>query len=230
MKIIEETGICTCCGSFVEYRYGDENFSLINKDLENYKKYKDFYVFRCPKCGFISNDISGVEGVLFGDIINRSLEFKNALSYKYLKGLDTELYDCHSQEIPANLYEAYSFVCLVSKDYEKYIRSLNKSIELKEIMLNRYKDSQFELGGEEDNDDEYEELYNLIKNSIYENRQQIIFYYTQLERSNVFLDLIYVENLAKVNEKEQAKKVFNELDKKYIFDKDLMIYFKDLIS
>lgn len=229
MRIVEDEGFCTCCGNLAEYKFGDENYSLVTKDLSNYKNYKDIYVYKCPNCGFISTDITGVEGVLFGDIRN-SLEYKNALNYKYLEGLDKELYNNHSDEVPANLYEAYSFICLASSDYEKYIRVINKTIELKEIMVKKYRHSQDELGGEEDNDDLYDKLDEMIKNSIETNRKQIDFYYTQLEHKSFFANLIYIENMAKMDKKEEANKLFNKLSKSILIKEDLKKYFYEILK
>ncbi len=229
MNILEDEGFCTCCGNFATYSYGDENYSLITKDLSNYNKYKDIYVYRCPNCGFISTDITGIEGVLYGEVLN-SLEFKNTLKYKYLEGLDKELYNNHSSEIPANIYEAYSFVCIEAKDYEKLVRVINKTIELKTIMANRYRKSQDELGGEEDNDDLYDKLDKLIKDSIEINSKQIDFYFSQLDRSNIFLKLIYIENLARLGKKEEAKKLFQKITNKYLLKDDLKIYIADSIK
>lgn len=229
MKILQDEGICTCCGAYSEYYYGDENYSFVNKDLENYKKYKDIYVYQCPACGFISTDITGVEGVMCGDIKN-SLEYKEALNYTYLNGLDKELYDNHSSEIPANLYEAYAYVCLKENEYEKFIRALYKAIDLKLIMARRYRRSQDELGGEEDNDDLYDELDKLIKQSIEANRRQIDYYFTQLETKNVFINLIYIENLVAIGKKSEAKQFYNQINKNYMLKEDLKKYFNDLVK
>lgn len=229
MKILENAGICTCCGNFAEYQYGDENFSLMEKNLENYQNYKDVYVYQCPKCGFISTDITGLEGVVFGNVKN-SLEFQNALSYSYLKGLDTELYDNHSLEIPANLYDAYSLVCLANKDYEKLVRTLNKAVELKQIMAQRYRYSQDELGGEENNDADYDKLNALIEDNIAFNRMQIDFYFSKIEHKNEFLILLYIENLVALGQKEKARKVFDTLSKSVLLKNDLQKYMLGLLE
>lgn len=228
MKIVEDTGFCTCCGNYADYNYGDENFSLITKDLANYNKYKDIYVYKCPNCGFISTDIVGEEGVMFGEVKN-SLEYKNALTYNYLNGLDEDLYDNHSAEVPANLYEAYSFVCLAAHDYEKYVRTVNKAIELKEVMIRKYQKSQYELGGEEENDDEYEELYNLINQSIKTNAEQIDFYYSQAEQPTFFLKLLYIENLVRLGKKAEALGLFSSAIKSTIIKNDLKEYFNEIL-
>ena len=189
MKIKQDEGFCTCCGNFSEYNYGDEDHSFVTKDLNNYNKYKDLYVYECPNCGFVSTDITGVEGVMFGEV-RHNLEFRNSLNYTYLNGLDKELDNHHSEEVPANLYEAYSYICLAAEDYEKYLRTVNKAVELKYIMAKKYRRSQDELGGEEDNDDLYDALDKLIKDSIDFNKKQIDYYFTQIENKNVFVKLL----------------------------------------
>lgn len=229
MKIKQDEGICTCCGTYSEYMYGDEDYSIVNKDLTNYNNYKNIYVYQCPNCGFISTDITGVEGVMCGDI-KRTLEYKEALNYTYLNGLDKELYDNHSAEVPANLYEAYAYVCLKEKEYEKFIRALYKAIDLKLIMARKYRRSQDELGGEEDNDDLYDDLDKLIKQSIEANRKQIDYYYTQIENKNIFTKLIYIENLAAMDKKVEAKQTFNQIIKSYMLKEDLKNYINNILK
>lgn len=229
MKILQDEGLCSCCGAYAEYMYGDEDYSLVNKDLTSYNNYKNIYVYQCPNCGFISTDITGVEGVMCGDV-KGNLEFKEALNYSYLNGLDKELYDNHSASVPANLYEAYAYVCLKEKDYEKFVRSLNKAIELKLIMARKYRRSQDELGGEEDNDDLYDDLDKLINQSIEANRKQIDYYYTQIENKNLFVKLLYIENLIALNKKQDATNLYNILEKSYVIKNDLKSYFNNLLK
>lgn len=229
MKILQDEGFCTCCGNYSEYNYGDENYSMVTKDLNNYNKYKDVYVYKCPNCNFISTDITGVEGVIFGQVRN-SLEYRNALSYADYHGLDQLLYNKHSSEVPANLYEAYAFICLASKDYEKYIRIVNKAIELNQLMLRKYTRSQDELGGEEENDDQYDKLYGLIKANIKTHCEQIGFYFTQIERPSFFAKMLYIENLCKLDKKEEAQALFNKISKKTLMQADLKNYFLQKIN
>lgn len=229
MKIINDEGFCTCCGTYGELKYGQENFSIIKKDLANYKKYKDVFVYECKNCGFISVNIGGEEGVLYGDVKD-TYEYKQIYNYAYLNGLDTELYDNHSQEVPANLYEAYSLIALKQKNYELYIRIINKVIELKEIMARKYRRSQDELGGEEENDDEYDKLDNLIKLSIESNRKQIDYYFDFIENKSLYTKLLYIENMYAMGEKAKAKVLYEKLDKKIIFEEDLEQYFEQLLN
>lgn len=232
MKIIQDEGFCTCCGNYSEYNYGDENYSLLAKDLKSYNNYKDIYVYRCPKCGFISTDITGVEGVMYG-VVRNSLEYKNAFNCEYLQGLQNEsICEDLTKVVPANYYEAYSFVCLAEKDYEKYIRTVAKAIELKEVLIRKYKAEQDEDSLEDDEEikDYYNEVIDLINKSIQTNRQQIDFYFTQTESKNLFLKLMYLENLAKLNKKEEAQTLFNKLNKNILLKEDLKQYFIDLLK
>ena len=140
------------------------------------------------------------------------------------------MYDNHSASVPANLYEAYAYVCLKEKDYEKFVRSLNKAIELKLIMARKYRRSQDELGGEEDNDDLYDDLDKLINQSIEANRKQIDYYYTQIENKNLFVKLLYIENLIALNKKQDATNLYNILEKSYVIKNDLKSYFNNLLK
>ena len=224
MRIVEDQGFCTCCGRFADFKYGEENYSLIKKNLDNYKKYKDIFVFQCRTCGFVSTNLTAEEGVLYGDVKD-SYEFKQLINYSYLNELDKELYDNHSQDVPANLYEAYSLVAM-----QTFIRSLNKSIELKLIMARKYKISKDELGGEEENDDEYEELDSLIKQSVLSNRKQIEHYFDYVENKNVFLKLIKIENLIGLNENATALKLYTDILRCNKLEPDLKKYFEQLLK
>ena len=228
MKIIEDEGFCTSCGRHLDFNYGEENFSLITKDFKNYNNYKDIYVYSCPNCNFVSTNISSEEGVLYSGVKDTE-EYVSVIEYSYLNGLDKELYDNHSENNPANLYEAYSLICLAQKDLEKYVRTLNKCADLKEILARSYKLSQHELGGEEENDDQYEELNILILNSIEENRKHIVAMYNHIDIKNVFLSLIIVENLAKLKRLYEARDLYTKLAKKYTLSADLKKYFKEIL-
>lgn len=229
MKIMDDEGFCTCCGAYGEYKYGDDDYSLLNKNLSNYKKYKDVFVYECPNCGFISTDITNEEGVLYGDERN-TYEFKQLYNYAYLDGLDKDLYERHSDNIPANLLEAYSQVLIKANDYEKLVRVLNKCIELKLIMARLYRRSQDELGGEEENDDEYDKLDSLLKESIDTNRRQIDFYYNYIPSKNIYVKLIYLENLAFLGKKAEANMLFEQICRKTMLSQDLKDYMLKILE
>lgn len=229
MRIVEDEGFCTSCGRLTDYKYGVENFSLIKKDLSNYKKYKDIFVYKCRTCGFISTDITAEEGVLFGGI-KKTYEYNQLLNYSYLNNLDKDLDSEMSLSNPAGMYEAYTLVAIEQKDYEKVVRLLNKTIELKLIMERSYRHLCAEVGKEEENEEEFEKLNQLILDSIKSNRDQIDYYYGLTENKNVFLKLIYIENKIALGEKATALKMFLDIDRKTRLDKDLELYFKSLLD
>ncbi len=229
MNILQDEGYCNACKEYCTFVMGEDNFNLLKKDLENYKRYKDIFVYSCPNCGFPSSDITSEEGDIYNKI--KTLQaYKDIIDYADLKGLDKELYEHHSADIPANLYEAYVLIALAQKDYEKAIRLTYKAISLKQIMARKYRISKAELGGEEDNDDEYDKLDLLIQQSIDGNRQQIEKYYNQVENKSIFLKLLYIENLANMCKLSDAKKEFLLLIKKISISKDLKDYFNNLIK
>ncbi len=229
MKVIEDEGFCTACGNYLEYKYGEDNFSYIKKDLSSYQKYKDIFLFECPVCSFISDNISSEEGILHANVA-KTYEFKKLYSYAHLNGLDKELYNNFSSKIPANLYEAYALICLESKNFEKYVRVVNKCIELKELMAFKYSRAKDEVAHEEGNAEQYAELNELINEGIKTNREQINFYFQYVENKNVFVSLIYIENLIKMNLLEDAQKEFSTITKKHFIDDDLKNYFQNLIN
>ncbi len=229
MKVIEEEGFCTCCHKYLYFKYGEENFSFLKKDLDNYVKYKDIFVYECKNCGFASTNVSAEEGVLY-DHVKDSYEYKQLKNYAYLNGLDKKLYNNYSDIIPANLYEAYSLVCLEQKNYENFIRVINKCIDLKTTMALKYSRAKDELAGSEGNNHEYEELDTLIKQSIKTNRDQIDYYFNLILTKNLYICLIYVENLVALNQVEQASRLFEKLKKKYKLQQDLLNHFNNLIQ
>ena len=229
MKIVEDEGFCTACGRFAEYKYGQDNFSIVKKNLINYKKYKDIYVYKCRTCGFISTDITAEEGVLCGNVKD-SYEYGKLLDYAYLNELDKDLDEQISTDNPASLYEAYSLVCLQTKDFEKLLRTLNKTIELKLIMERAYRHLGAEVAKEEENEEDFTALQNLILDSIKANREQIDHYFQFVENKNVYIKLLYIENKVALGEKATALKAFLELDRKSKLESDLKEYFNNLFK
>ena len=223
MKVLEDEGLCTSCGKYLHYRYGEENFSTIKKDLSNYNKYKDLFLFECPYCGHISTNIAGEEGILF-DELRQSYEYSDIMGYAYLNRIDKILYECHSQDICANWYEAYAYLLEKIGEYEKCCRALFKCIELKKIMKQKYKISQAELGGEENNDSDYEKLYFLIDESIKKNQKQFNLCYKNVSNKNVYLKLLHYENLVGQHQDKEACEELYEILKKYNLSVDLKKY------
>lgn len=229
MKIIENSGICAYCKSKVEYRYGEENYLLKKKDLDNYRQYKDVYVHSCPMCNFVATNLTSKKEKEVFENIKQTAEFKDIYNYLYLKGLDKELYDNHSQEVPANYYESVMLSKLVSKDYEMAIRLLYKTAELKMIMARKYRVSKAELGGEEGNDSEYIKLDKLINKSIKQNQRQINIMYSLVKNPNIFLNLLYIENLTNMCNMAEAKREYAKLHEKTSISEDLDSYIKSKI-
>lgn len=227
MRIVEDEGFCTACGAYVALNRGEENYNIAKKDLANYKRYKEVYINACPMCGFASTDITSEEGVLYGNIKDTK-EYKQLFDCADLNGLDKELYEFHSADVPAGLYEACTLLALAGKDYEKAVRLLGRTIELKTIMARKYRESKAELGGEEENDADYDALDKLIKQSIEKNRKQIHEYYNLVKDKNLYLKLMHIENLAHLRKYADARKEYISLTKKIKLDDDLKLYFETL--
>ena len=146
-----------------------------------------------------------------------------------MRGLDKELYDNHSQDIPANYYEAYAYVLQQNGKYESAIRFLFKSIDLKKIMAKKYRVSKAELGGEEQNDKYYEVLDFLIKESILNNRKQILDMFEKQKCSNVFLLILCLETLIEVGDLTKTKIVYHNIKKDYKLQPCLLTYVEDMV-
>ena len=228
MKIIEDTGFCTCCGTYQDFEYGEDNFSILKKDLDNYNKYKNIFVYRCPNCNFVNVNITDELGVLFHNIVKEK-EYNDLLNYACLEGLDKELWEMHSESIYANEYEAYAYMCLKNENSFMAIRALFEANRLYEVMARKYRKSQDELGGEEENDAQYERLDDLINYRVTKNYNKL-YELLKNKKRNAFEDLILVEVLNKLGSKTEAKQVFDAINRKNLLKPDLLQYFKDLLK
>lgn len=229
MEIKSKTDYCGRCNTYSKYLYGIENYDLKFLNLENYKKYKDFYVYRCPTCGNISVDISNKEdSEAFNSLKNLNI-FQRIYDYEYLDGLDLELFENHSTSVPANLYEIYANIQKIENNTDIYIRSLNKSIELKEMIIYKYENS-----AKEENDEEdfaiFEELNELMTENIKENRKELIKQFINYKIDNPFLYLILIENLIKLSQKKEAEEYFEILLRNYNLEEDLIKFAKNLFK
>ena len=228
MEVKNKFDYCGNCRTYCEYLFGEENyFSELN--LENYRKYKDLYVYKCPKCGNISVDLSNETDAEVYSTLKDDEKFNEILDYDYLDGLDLQIYESHTRTVPANLYEAYSLIEKEQGNMEMYFRALNKSIELKEMIIQKY-----ELTLEEDGDEEDEgvlqELSEMLYDNIDECREQLISDFNNYQTGNTFLFLIYVENLAKLGKFNEAKKHFDYVLKNSKIEYDLQKYFENMFE
>lgn len=226
MIIKEKIGVCTGCGQKLAFKFGQEDFAPNVLNLDNFKKYKDIYVYECPFCGLISTDIS--QGGADFSAVMSTPEYQAAYEYAYLKGLNETLYENHSEGVPANLYECFA-ICCKKSDPEMYVRALNKAIQLKLIMARKYRRSQDELGGEEENDAEYDELDALIKASVKRNANDLLTAFTQMKEPSTFIKLIAIETLALGKKFEQAKIILDRVKSEQKLDADLDEYFKQML-
>lgn len=229
MKIKEDTGFCTCCGTYQDLEYGEENFSLLKKDLANYNNYKNIFIYRCPNCNFINVNITDELGILYHDIVNDK-KYIDILNYSCLEGLDKQLWEMHSDDINANEYEAYAMLCEKDSNTQNAIRALFEANSLYDMMAKKYRYSQDELGGEEDNDAEYERLDDLIQYRIDRNNDKIFELLKNKHKKNIFEELIRIELLINLGAKNEARIQFEEIDKKHKLAQDLKEYFTDLIK
>jgi len=123
-----------------------------------------------------------------------------------------DVYENHSRAVPAYLYEAYAFTCLKANNFEKYIRVMNKCIELKEMTVRKYLFSQAECAEEDENDEEYETIINLIKKSIYENSLTLNKYFLKLDNKTLFFRLIFLENLIRINKFKEVEELIEKME------------------
>jgi hypothetical protein len=231
MEIKNKIGHCSYCGHNCEFNYGVESYNQAILNLESYTNYKDVYVYRCRKCGLISTNLSGLDNIWY-EKVKDSHEFNDALEYAYLNGLNNELYENHSEGVPANIYDAYTVMMKESDNKELYLRALNRTIELKELMLQKYQlDAENEY--EEDELEIFEELEERLYENIDESRDEFIDEVTRDVDSNIYLYLMAIENLCAFEDYDchkDAKKRFALVKKQINLSEDLLEYFNNLID
>lgn len=227
MIVKSKIGTCSCCGNNSELRYGEDNFDLSKHDLKNYLAYKDVYVYKCPKCGFISTDITSSDNLLYNRVKNLQ-EFADIEDYAYLEGLNELFYENHSKTLPANIYDAYAFMYKSSQHNEMFLRATNKAIEQKIALVKRYEFEVHEDGDKEDREN-LKELEELMFDNISEQATEFISCYVGFVHKNLFLDLMYVENLVYLNELDEAKKQFRRLQENNQIEKDLLDYISKIL-
>ena len=229
MEIGKKTAHCSCCNNNCEMNYGIENYDMSKLDKENYSNYKDIYVYKCPKCGFISTDISGDDVKLY-NLYKGTTEFQNALRYRYLKGYNLiPMYDENwSAAYPVYNYDPYAIMYSNSPDTEFKLRTLNKAIELKENMKQRYLSDWYESHEEGEDEKDHNILQNLIKKNLIISCEKFITIAKSCDDLNVFLQLMLVENLYRIGNNSEAKKLYNLIKQKYTLSDDLKEYFEIL--
>jgi len=229
MIVNSKIDYCSCCGNYTEILFGIENYDLSQLDLKNYIKYKDIYVYTCRKCGMISTNLTTQDKSLY-ESVRHTDRFKDIMSYEYLEGYDLELYENHTRSVPANLYDAYAMMYEKSSDKETYLRSLYRSIQLKEVAIEKYQ-IEFE---EDEGDEEEEEILSNLEDLMYENieeaRKSFNDVFLQFEDKNEFLFLMYVENLVGLEDYKNAKDNLNWIIKNYKLSDDLIEYMQNLTN
>lgn len=229
MEVKHIIDFCISCGKYCEQNIGVENYDLSVLDLKNYSNYKDLYVYECPTCGLVSFNLSRQQDADKFLKIKDTEVYQDIMDYSYLEGLDLQLFECHTKSVPANQYEVYAKMLENTPDTELYLRALNKSIELKEAILNKYTQTVAEDGDSED-EEILEDLRELLLENIDENRKLFLVNFWEFKAENIFLYLMAVENLAKLGDVNQAEKYFELLASDNKFDEDLVNYFKDIIE
>lgn len=222
MLIKNKIAPCSCCGQNTEIYYGIDNYDSKIYDLNNYLKFKDIYVYRCYNCGMVSVDISKENNFLYDDVKN-SNEFINAYNYRYLLGFNDMLYENHSESVPANIYDAYTIMLKHSDNLELYLRTLNKTIELKQVMLRKYDKDVAEEGDQEEDLEIFNQLKDLMNKNIRSQQEEFIQSFKKLKNKSIFLYLTYIENLTYINKKE-AMIQFNKLASSVKLNDDLIEY------
>ena len=229
MEVKTKIDYCENCKIYSERRYGVENYNPEKLDLENYKKYKDLYVYRCPSCGNISVDLANnADATAFAKLKDKE-SFQEILDYAYLDGLDLQLFESHTESVPANLYEAYAEMQKLQGNIELYLRAIQKAIDLKVLIIQKY---EFTVQ-EDDDEEDYEildELTDLMYDSIDQNRKDFISEFQKHEIKNEFLCVMFIENLIGLEKYSKAKECFELLKNNTKIEKDLIKFVQNLFE
>ena len=132
----------------------------------------------------------------------------------------------HARSVPANIYELYSIECEEVSDYEMSLRALNSSIEQKLMMLEKYRaDTDFD---DEEEKSAFNNLEMRLLSNIKANETHLLKVYKKIKPKNLFEKLIYIENLIRLSQNQEARKLFEALTQKNLLSDDLKEYFEKL--
>ena len=220
-------GKCKNCNNTIQIEELNGGIDFNNATLAEYEKFKDFKVYHCPFCHYVSeNIISEPVPEIVKDVIN-SKDYMFVLDYRYLdkSGIDRNFWE-RDIFFPAGEYEAYALICEKKADYVGQIRSLFKSIEMKEALIRRFDRLIYEDCDEDDFSEEYGALIKCLKASISMNTKEIFAAYKKIKNPNIFLKLILVETYLKANLTIEAKYFFTEITN---LNDDLVQYFNGIL-
>ena len=220
-------GKCKNCNNTIRIEELNGGVNFNNLTLSEYEKYKNFKVYHCPFCHYVSDSIisePAPENVR--DIIH-SKDYVFVLDYQYLdkSGIDRDFWE-HDIIFPAGEFEANALICEKKGDFEGQIKSLFKSIEMKEALIRRFTKLIYEDCDECDFSEEYGALINCLKASISMNTKEIFAAYKKIKNPNIFLKLILVETYLKANLTIEAKYFFTEITN---LNDDLVQYFNNIL-
>lgn len=222
-------GKCKNCNNTIRIEELNGAINFNNLTLSEYEKYKNFKVYHCPFCHYVSESIiSEPTPENIRDIIN-SKDYVFVLDYRYLdkSGIDRDFWE-HDIIFPAGEYEANALICEKTGEYAGQIRSLFKCVELKEALIRRFTKLIYEDCDECDFTEEYGALINCLKASISMNLKEIFASYKKIKNPNIFTKLILVETHLKANETIEAKYLFTEINSS--LDKELNNYFNGILQ
>ena len=216
---------CARCKKSDDYLVLDKQ-DLSAVSLESYKNYINFDLDVCPYCGYISTDVEQGYTNESESVIN-SEKYNDILTYSYLNGVVDELNDNFLNSYPANLYECYAFLREQDKDYENAVKGYFRAVLLKETLIRRYTQQK-----NEDYEDlteieikAYQKINNILLNSIKQNTIKIVDIY-KLCKKNIYLDLINIECLKRLDLFDEANYLLNAI--KINLSNDLLEYIDNL--
>lgn len=220
--------ICKCCGQRVETRFCNEDVDYNNLTLKSYKAYKDFEVSICPNCGFVSDNIFADDVPSNIKDIVESEDYLYVLNYEYItEEIGDGPWNYELGAYNPNQFEAYALVLDCLGDFENELKALAKCIDLKQKLvkyMHKKKCEDAEDGGWEQ---EYEQIEQLLAESIEINADEISELYKDIKSPNKFTQLLYVEALANAGATTEAKHAYKQLEN---LPQDIADYFKTLIK
>ena len=217
--------VCSRCKKSDDYLVFDRD-DLTKITLANYKKYLDFDIEVCPYCGYISTDIEKGYIKQLENVFN-SENYNNVSTYSYITDLVNELNSNLLNSYPANLYECYGILQESEKNYENAIKGYFRAVVLKETLIIRYNQQKNEDYEDLSNNEikSYDKVSNILSNSIKQNIIKILNIYKLCEK-NIFLDLINIECLKKLELYDKANKCLNAI--KSNLPNEIIDYFDNL--
>lgn len=228
MEIKTKIAVCQCCKTKSEIQYGVDNYRKTMPLSTDYAFYCDFFVYSCPVCGNISFDLSREQDAERYIEKRDTQEFRDIIENAAYDGYETDIVADYLNIIPINDYLAYCYMLEGTEDKELYFRALNRVVDLLDYAIENYRKA-IEIEGGEDDKHDFRRLVRVIRKNITTLAEKFVTEFRDYDTDNIFLKLIYAEQLARLKRTEDAFAVVDSIDPDSV-SVGLIEYIKSIIK